>query len=307
MLDALSLDQLRAFLAAADQGSFSAAGRKLSRAQSAVSEMIAGLEGEIGVKLFDRSARLPKLTAEGEVLLSDARAIAAAVDAMKARARGMAGGLEPELSVVVDVMFPIPDLAAMAKEFRALYPATPLRLYVEALGAVYEPVLAGRASLSIVGSLPLIPPDFRSEPLWDLPMVIVAAADHPLARRKGIIGRDELNAHVQLVLTDRSQLSKGRDFGVLSANTWRLADLFAKHEFLLKGLGWGGMPLHAVEVDLKKGRLKELTIADMPRNILKLGMSAAYPAAAPPGPAGRWLIEKLKGCAAATSKAGRRA
>ena len=297
MLDALSLDQLRAFLAAVETGSFSAAGRKLSRAQSAVSEMIAGLEAEIGVKLFDRSGRLPKLTAEGEVLLSDARGIAAAVDAMKSRARGMAAGLEPELSVVVDVMFPIPAIATMAKEFRQHFPVTPLRLFVEALGAAYEPVLAGRASLGIVGSLPIIPGDFRAEPLGSVAMVIVAAADHPLALKKGVIARAELASHVQLVLTDRSTLSKGREFGVLSSNTWRLADLFAKHEFLLKGLGWGGMPLHVVEADLKAGRLKTLTIADLPKTGLKLDMSAAYPAATPPGPAGRWLIERLKRCA----------
>ena len=302
MLDALSLDQLRAFLAAVDEGSFSAAGRKLSRAQSAISEMIAGLEDQIGVKLFDRSGRLPKLTAEGEVLLADARTISAAVDGMKARAHGMAAGLEPELSVVVDVIFPISALAEMAKEFRRLFPATPLRLFVEALGAAYEPILTGRASLGIVGSLPIIPGDFRTEPLGSVTMVVVAAADHPLARKKGVIARADLAAHVQLVLTDRSELSKGREFGVLSSNTWRLADLFAKHEFLLKGLGWGGMPLHVVEADLKAGRLKSLAIADMPKTGLKLDMSAAYPVAAPPGPAGRWLIERLKGCAAAAKK-----
>ena len=297
MLDALSLDQLRAFLAAVDEGSFSAAGRKLLRAQSAVSEMIAALEGEIGVKLFDRSARLPRLTQEGEVLLSDARAIAARVDGMKARAHGMAQGLEPELSVVVDVMFPISAVAIMAKEFRQNFPATPLRLFVEALGAAYEPVLDGRAGLAVVGSLPIIPGDFRAEPLGSVTMVIVAAAEHPLARRKGVIARAELAHHVQLVLTDRSQLSKGREFGVLSSNTWRLADLFAKHEFLLKGLGWGGMPLHVVAADLKSGRLKTLSIADVPKTGLQLAMSAAYPAASPPGPAGRWLIERLKRCA----------
>jgi DNA-binding transcriptional LysR family regulator len=297
MLDALSLDQLRAFIAAAEEGSFSAAGRKLSRAQSAVSEIIAALEAEMGVKLFDRSARLPRLTPQGEVLLADARGIAAAVDGMKARARGMAQGLEPELSVVVDVMFPIPDLAMMARQFREQFPGTPLRLFVEALGAAYEPVLDGRASLAIVGSLPIIPDGFRAEPLGSVAMVIVAAADHPLARKKGAIARAELARHVQLVLTDRSTLSKGREFGVMSSNTWRLADLFAKHEFLLKGLGWGGMPLHVVEGDLKAGRLKTLSIADLPRSGLKLDMSAAYPAAAPPGPAGRWLVDRAKRCA----------
>jgi len=125
---------------------------------------------------------------------------------------------------------------------------------------------------------------------------MVAARDHPLAQYKGIIPKTELAKHVQLVLTDRSTLSKGREFGVMSPSTWRLADLFAKHAFLLGGLGWGGMPHHAVKDDLKAGRLVELRIEDTPPESMILPMSAVYPAAAPPGPAGRWLIERLKLC-----------
>ena len=54
MLEALSLDQLRVFIAAAETGSFSAAGRKLRRAQSLVSQTVANLEGQLDVQLFDR-------------------------------------------------------------------------------------------------------------------------------------------------------------------------------------------------------------------------------------------------------------
>jgi len=83
---------------------------------------------------------------------------------------------------------------------------------------------------------------------------VVAARDHPLASVKGSIAKSELTKHVQLVLTDRTSLSEGREFGVMSPQTWRLADLFAKHAFLLNGLGWGGMPLHTVERDISEGR-----------------------------------------------------
>jgi len=62
MLDNVSLDQLRVFVAATDVGSFSAAARRLGRAQSAISQAIAGLESALGVQLFDRTERLPKLT-----------------------------------------------------------------------------------------------------------------------------------------------------------------------------------------------------------------------------------------------------
>ncbi|HEY2780517.1 MAG TPA: LysR family transcriptional regulator [Steroidobacteraceae bacterium] len=300
MLDGVSLDQLRAFIASVDEGSFSAGARKLRRAQSAISELISNLETHVGVTLFDRSARYPKLTDAGVLLLADARSVIANVDLLKARAKGIAGGLESELSAVVDVMFPIEAITESAKEFRLRFPRTPLRLYVEALGGAFTPVLDGRCSLGVVGSLPLMPPGMSAESLQSVAMVMVAARDHPLAAIKGTIEKTELAKHVQLVLTDRSALSAGREFGVMSPLTWRLGDLFAKHAFLLKGLGWGGMPLHAVKQDLHEGRLAMLTIEDLPAEGLSMPMSAVYLSAKPPGPAGRWLIDRLRRCSNST-------
>src|SRR6202158_2175022 len=125
MFDGVSLDQLRTFIAAADEKSFSAAGRRLRRAQSVVSQTLANLEGQLRVKLFDRSARFPVLTDQGRALLADARAVAGNVDLFKARAKSLAGGLEPELSAAVDVMFPpVPFTAAVVSFHRKL--ASPL-------------------------------------------------------------------------------------------------------------------------------------------------------------------------------------
>jgi len=294
MLDGVSLDQLRTFIAAVEEGSFSAASRKLRRSQSVVSETVGNLEGQIGVPLFDRSGRYPKLTPAGVILLADARSIITGVDLLKARAKGMAVGLEPELSVVVDVFYPIDAITQVAKEFRQQYPGVALRIYVEALGAAIQPVLDGRCSVGIVGSLPVIPDTVTNERLPGVSFFMVAASDHPLASYKGKIPKEMLGKHTQIVLTDRSDLSAGRELGVMSPTTWRLADLFAKHHFLLNGLGWGGMPLHVVRKDLEEGRLAILPIEDVPPGGLILSMSAVWQTKSPPGPAGRWFIERLK-------------
>ena len=294
MLQSVSFDQLRMFVAAADEGSFSAAARRVQRTQSAVSEAILNLEAQLGVVLFDRSGRYPKLTNEGVILLADARAVITDVDSMKARAKGIAGGLEAELAAVVDVFLPIEMVAEFAREFRVKFPATPLRLYVEALGGAVQPVIDGRVSLGIVGSLPTLPQGLVQERVTEVTFMMVAAADHPLASYRGTIPKAELARHVQLVLTDRSSLSEGREFGVMSPSTWRLADLFAKHAFLVAGLGWGGMPLQTVAKDIAEGRLVELSVEDVPPGGLSLPMFAIYRNAEPPGPAGRWMIDRLK-------------
>jgi DNA-binding transcriptional LysR family regulator len=282
------------FVAAADEGSFSAAARRVQRTQSAVSEAILNLEAQLGVALFDRSGRYPKLTNQGVILLADARAVITDVDAMKARAKGIAGGLEAELAAVVDVFLPIEMVAEFAREFRMQFPATPLRLYVEALGGAVQPVIDGRVSLGIVGSLPTLPQGLVQERVTEVTFMMVAAASHPLASYRGTIPKAELARHVQLVLTDRSSLSEGREFGVMSPSTWRLADLFAKHAFLVAGLGWGGMPLQTVAKDIAEGRLVELSVEDVPSGGLALPMFAIYRDADPPGPAGRWMIQRLK-------------
>src|ERR1700746_3407947 len=131
MLDGLTLDQLRTFIAAVDEGSFSAAGRRLRRAQSVVSQTLAKLEGQLGVKLFDRTARRPLLTEHGRALLANAREVAGDIDRFKARAKGFAAGLEPDLGVIADVMFPIAPITLALAAFQKTYPATALRLYME--------------------------------------------------------------------------------------------------------------------------------------------------------------------------------
>jgi DNA-binding transcriptional LysR family regulator len=292
VLDAVTLDQLRTFIAAAEEGSFSAAGRKLHRAQSVVSQTLANLETQLGVTLFDRSARYPTLTEAGRVLLQDARAVAEQMDGFKAHAHSMSEGLEPELSVVVDVMYPMAGLICAAGASREAYPHTPLRLYVEALGGVVQPVLKGTCRIGIIGSLPTVPDELQSEPLLELPFVTVVSAAHPLAKLRKPITQARVAKHVQLVLTDRTVLSEGRDFGVASPLTWRLADLGAKHGFLKAGFGWGHMPLHMVEQDLKSGSLSAIKVEGYIQNFL-MPMHVVYRKDAPPGPAGRAFISRL--------------
>jgi DNA-binding transcriptional LysR family regulator len=293
MLDGVTLDQLRTFIAAVDEGSFSAAGRKLRRAQSVVSQTLLNLEAQLGVRLFDRSERYPRLSEEGRSLLADARAVADDVDGLKARARALREGLEPELAVAVDVMWPMEALTKAAAHSRKTYPHTALRLYVEALGGVIKPVLDRHCSLGIIGSLPTVPDELQSEPLLDIPFVTVVSPTHRLAAMRGVVSTPAVAKEVQLVLTDRTVLTEGRNFGVVSPLTWRLADLGAKHAFLKAGLGWGHMPLHMVKTDLDSGALVKIRVQGIPRDSL-MSMSAVFRKDAPPGPAGRAFIAQLK-------------
>ncbi len=294
MLGTVSLDQLRVFIAAAEEGSFSAAGRRLRRAQSLVSQAISNLEGQLNVKLFDRAKKYPSLTAAGRALLHEAKDVVGTMDGFKARAQTIAEGVEPELSVVFDVIHPMSALTAAVRLFRSKFTNTSLCVHVEALGGVIQAVQNGSCRIGVVGTLPAIPDSFHREALCEVAFVSVVAPTHPLAAVRGAVSSSKLADHIQLVLTDRTKLTEGQNFGVLSPLTWRLADLGAKHAFLRAGFGFGHMPLSMVQDDIANGRLVKIRIQGFPERAQVLAMQAVYRTDAPPGPAGKSFIEHLK-------------
>lgn len=282
-----TFDQLRIFLAVVDSGSFAGAGRQLNRAVSVISYGISNLEAQLGVLLFDREGtKKPRLTTAGEAVLAEARTVAQGIDGLRAKVKGLLDGLEAEVNLAVDVMLPTRRLGEVLRAFRAEFPTVTLRLHVEALGAIASLVLEGKAVLGISGPLAAGMNGIECEASGSVPMVPVAAPDHPLGRMDPIppgAGRD----YVQLVLSDRSPLTAGRDFAVMSPRTWRLADLGAKHALLREGIGWGNMPLPLIEPDLVAGTLVRLAMPESPGGMYRF--SAIWRRDAPPGPAASWL------------------
>ncbi len=287
-----TLDQLRVFLAVAESGSFSAAGRRLNRRQSVISYTIANLEAQLGgLVLFDRGRRRPALTEAGKTMLAEACKLTLGIDNLLARASGLLAGLEPELTVAVDVMMPIERLTCILVAFRAAFPTVTLRLYIEALGSVARLVLDRTCAVGASGPLAVGIGGLEHKPVGGVKLVHVAAPGHPLA----VLGRTltvaDVQGHVQLVLSDRSALTQGQDFGVLSPETWRLADLGAKHALLRAGLGWGGMPEASVRDDIATGQLVLLDVEPLSGVVYRL--TAIHRTDNPPGPAARWFIARL--------------
>lgn len=286
-----TFDQLRIFLAIVDTGSFAAAGRRLNRAVSVISYGIANLEAQLGLLLFEREGtRKPRLTVAGRALLAEARNISHGIDELRAKVKGLLDGLEAEVNLAVDVMLPADRLGKVLRAFAREYPTVQLRLHAEALGAITAMVLDRAAVIGLSGPLSAGVEGIEGMAAGLVPMVPVAAPDHPLGRMTTIApgaGRD----HIQLVLTDRSRFTEGRDFAVGSPKTWRLADLGAKHALLREGIGWGNMPLPMIEGDLVAGTLVRLAMPDHPGGSYRF--SGIWRRDTPPGPAASWLLDQL--------------
>jgi len=144
--------------------------------------------------------------------------------------------------------------------------------------------------IGVGGGLLEVEPDLELIHVGDVEMIPVAAPNHPLARNR-LNAPGAARHHRQLVLTVRTPFSEGPDVGIFSADVWHLADLGAKHDLLLAGVGWGNMPEPNVRADLAAGRLVRLVLPEAKSALYSF--QVMYRTDQPPGAAAAWLIERF--------------
>jgi DNA-binding transcriptional LysR family regulator len=260
MLDNVTINQLRAFVAVCDQGSFSGAARELRRAQSAISHAINALETAFDVMLFERNTRKATLTHAGRSLLPDARGVIARTEEMKMRAVSIAEAGVPQVSIAVDTYFPRALLIESLRTLQADFPSSAINLRMTTMQGGERLVLDGTCALAVtIADVPeLGSGTIERLHLCDAKMVTVCAPSHPLAAIAGPIPREEFGRHIQLVVTDNQPDAEKTQQGVASERQWLVNDLGAKHDLLKGSLCWGHMPHHLVAEDLANGTLVEL-------------------------------------------------
>ena len=291
MYDPVTLDQLRAFVTVVEEGSFSAAARKLKRVQSAISTSMGNLESQLGVAVWDRSTKVPKLTPQGQTVLGAARRVLMEVDGLRRLTAGMVMGLEAQVSICLDALFPVDALIDLCTAFTKEFPSVDLRIDTQVMSAVSARVLDGSATIGIVS--PGGPTaGLERHALAPVRMVPVVASGHPLAAVRGPIENERFADAIQIVLTERIDAGIA-DRAVLSPRTWRVADLHTKHMLLRAGLGWGNLPEHVAREDLRSRRLVAIQPAAWGREEHTVYLAAIYRSDAMFGPAHRWLLGHL--------------
>ena len=293
MIENLSLDQLRVLVTIAETGSFSAAGRRLGRVQSAISQTVAGLEAVQGVLLFDRGGHRPKLTEVGRLLVDQARMVLASAARFEAVAANTRAGLEPKLALAIDPLVPSAPFIDSLRALRDTFPDLPVSFSTEGLGGAERRLRQGDAALAICLLLPAPADDIVALPLLEMKLKPVIAPDHPLALLGRPATRADLEPHVQLVLSDPVTIA-GPSYGLASARLWRFVDLQRRLDMLLAGFGWCRMPEHLIAQDLAEGRLVPLSLADDLAAPGDLIIYAARMRDRPLGRSGRWLLDNLK-------------
>lgn len=255
---------------------------------------MATLEAAQGVRLFDRSGHRPVLTGAGRVLVAQARIVLGSAARFEAVAASTRAGLEPELTIAIDPLVPTAPLIDSLRAVGETYPDLPINFSTEGLGGALRRLRSGSAAVAICVLMPAVPEDVTAHPLLSVGMQAVVAPGHPLARLERPATRSDLEPHVQLVLSDPVE-PHGPNYGIVSARLWRFADISHRMDFLLAGLGWCRMPEHLVAEPLRAGRLRVLDVEDDTPPRGGLTIYAAHLRDRALGPAGRWLLDDLRG------------
>lgn len=256
------LEQLHAFIVVAETGTFSGAARQLQKAQSAISTTVANLEIDLGVTLFERSRREPVLTAAGEDLLVEARAVLMRCNALKEHAATFAEYAETELVLALDNAVSLAPIARALEAWQAQFPAVTLHITHPAMPDVPRQLATGEIDLAVMLEQSDYPEATTFCRLGLIRMVEVAHREHPLASASNVSFTD-LAEYRQLVFAPHGHALATSEY-VISPRRYTVGCYFALIDLLRAGLGWAMVPYRLVAEELTKGLFREIDLAAYP-------------------------------------------
>lgn len=240
----VELEQLEAFVASADHGSFSAAARHLRKAQSAVSVLVASLEDDLDVKLFSRASRNPVLTEAGIRLLPEARLLLARREHLVSVARNFGDHVESRLVVAIDELYPEPAIATLFSAFAQEFPHVELELKFPSSTAISGLVLEGRADLGVMWRAENMPDELGFHTIGWVPLVLVCGREHPLAHTA--VSWEDLRSFRQIMARKHSDTAESRRLRV-GAEIWWVESHWVILQILTRGIGWAFIPEHILQ------------------------------------------------------------
>ncbi|WBV44847.1 LysR family transcriptional regulator [Pseudoroseomonas cervicalis] len=285
----VSLDQLEAFVAAAETGSFSAAARRLRKAQSAVSTQVANLETDLGLALFSRAGRNPVLTPAGERLLLEARVVLERREHLVGVAASMEQRVESRLVVAIDELYPEHALGTLFAEFARAFPYVELELLFPLMEDVSRLVQEGSADLGVMWRQERLPTDLGFQTIGWVPLKFVCGRGHPLAKDR--VEWEELKRHRQILVAARSDGAEKQRLRV-AAEVWWVESHWVILEMVKHGIGWAFVSDHVIAASPAAPALVtpdlQFDNGDWP-----VALELVWHKQRPAGPALRWLRERF--------------
>lgn len=254
----MNFEQLLVFIKIAETGSYHKAAQALYRSQPALTQSIKKLEESLGVTLFTRDTYRPELTPAGQIFIKEARTVVSAMQRLKILGHELGEGVEARVAIALDIICPAKAILQCAQ--RVLLresPYTELFMCTEVLAGGRERLLNHEVDFAI---MPMHTPhrELIFEPLTRITKVPVCSPN--FIAKKTVTEQDLLGLR-QIVLTDSAKKIEKLTRSVIEdAKQWTVTDIYLKKEMIMEGLGWGYLPLHMVDTEIKEGALNQLQV-----------------------------------------------
>ena len=255
----MEIRQLRAFVAIAESGTFTAGAMRVHVTQAAISMQIRQLETEIGAKVFVRAPRHVILTEAGEQLLRRARHILREHDAALDEIAELAGAERGRLRIgSASAMVLTEQLPMILKELRKQHPAADIAVTSGTSEVLVDQILAGEVDIAFV-SLPVDERGIKTERLSDDQLVAIASPRHKLAKQRTISAYTL--AGERLILGERGGNTRRlidqffAQAGVALRVAMELSRQQAIKRMVEEDMGVGIVPLQSVREEVEKGKL----------------------------------------------------
>lgn len=258
----MDFDALQAFLAVAETGSFSRAAERIYLTQPAISKRIASLEQTLDTALFDRIGRRVQLTEAGRALLERTRAILNELEDAKRSITNLAGHIRGALSLATSHHIGLHRIPQTLKRFHVRYPEVRLDLRFMDSEQACHAVLRGELELAVVTLPPAALPQLRCEPIWNDPLDIVVAPNHPLSAERAVQPRMLLDHPA--ILPGAGTYTRAIILRALGAARGKIrVDMTTNYLEVLKmlaaiGLGWTALPRTMIDEDLKVVQIRNM-------------------------------------------------
>jgi len=251
----VSLDHWRSLVAVVDEGGYAPAAEVLGKSQSTVSHSIQRLEQTLGTAVLKIKGRRAVLTKVGEVALRRARLLLDEAVDIERMARTLAAGVEAELHVAVDAIFPNQILLPAFARFVDDYPGTRIELVESIMSGASDLIRSGNVQLAIT---PHVPQGWLGDHLIRLEFACVASPDHQLHKMGRQVTDRDLHQHRQLVVRDSGERRNLRVGWLGSEQRLTFSTMSTRIQALCQGLGFAWSPLMKIRTELEQGLLKPL-------------------------------------------------
>jgi len=285
----VTLEHWRSLVAVVDEGGYAPAAEALGKSQSTVSHSIQRLEQFLGTAVLKIAGRRAVLTAVGQIALRRARLLLDEAQDIERMARTLASGVEAEIHLAVDAIFPNQVLLPALAGFAEAYPDTRIELVESIISGATDLVRRGHVQLAIT---PHVPTGWLGDHLIRLEFACVASPAHPLHQLGRKVTDRDLRLYRQVVVRDSGERRDADVSWLMSDRRLTVSTMGTRIQALCQGLGFAWSPLLKIQRELKQGLLKPLPLEHGSRQYADLYMIITDAEGA--GPATRALAGMIR-------------